>query len=60
MTVNVTIKNIYGQDKIYPACEKSKVFAELAGTTTLTPASIALIKKLGYEVIVISVLPSSL
>jgi hypothetical protein len=35
---------------IYPVCEQAKLFAQLAGTKTLTKQSISLIKKLGYTV----------
>jgi hypothetical protein len=50
MNIQVTIKNVYGTEKIYPACSKSEVFAKLAGTTTLTHQSIQLIKALGYTI----------
>ena len=48
MTIQVTIKNVYGNETIYPACEKSKLFARLAGHKTLTRADIETIKALGY------------
>ena len=35
-TIYVTIKNVYGNDLIYPACDDSNVFAELIGQKTLT------------------------
>lgn len=50
-TVEVAIKNVYGVDKIYPVCENGKVFAQIAGTKTLTTDTIAKIRKLGYTVI---------
>jgi hypothetical protein len=46
----VRIDRNYGKRTIYPACETAKIFAELAGTKTLTDRIIDLIKKLGYEV----------
>ncbi len=52
MQVTVELKNNYGQQAIYPVCEKAKMFSRIAGTLTLTPQSLALIKTLGYEVIV--------
>ena len=51
MEIKVTIKNVYGQDLVYPVCSKAKVFAQIAGTTTLTPETLSKIMFLGYEVI---------
>lgn len=48
----VTLKDVYGVRKVYPACEKSRLFADIAGTTTLTDQNIARIKALGYTVTV--------
>jgi hypothetical protein len=50
MTITVRIKNNYGQQVVYPFCEVSKKLAALAGTTTLTPMAIRLIKDIGYTV----------
>ena len=46
----VEIKDVYGHDKCYPVCTDAKLFAKIAGTTTLTKNSIDLIKKLGYSI----------
>jgi len=45
----VRVQNVYGERRIYPACSKSNSFAEIAGTATLTPRVISLIKLLGYS-----------
>ncbi len=50
MEIIVTIKNNYGTETIYPSCLKGHLFAEMAGTKTLTPQTIKLIKALGYTV----------
>lgn len=50
MTIIVRITNSYGNQVIYPVCEVSKKLAELAGTKTLTPIAIRLIKDIGYTV----------
>lgn len=50
LEITVEIKDVYGQTKVYPMCEKSKLFAEIAGTKTLTTYNIQKIKALGYEV----------
>lgn len=51
MQIEVAIKNNFGNEAIYPTCEKGKVFAEIAGTKTLTRETLAKIKKLGYTVV---------
>lgn len=35
---------------VYPACDKAKAFANIAGTKTLTFETIQEIKNLGYDV----------
>lgn len=44
----VKIKAVYGQPKIYPVNDVAKIFAEIAGTSTLTHSTIAAAAKLGY------------
>jgi hypothetical protein len=46
----VTTRTVYGNPVIYPACDQSRVFAQLAGTKTLTLQSLKKIKALGYEI----------
>jgi hypothetical protein len=50
MLIQVEIKQVYGNETIYPACETSKLFAQIANTRTLTRAAINSIKALGYGV----------
>jgi hypothetical protein len=50
MTIQVTIKTVYGKDLIYPVDDKAKLFAELVGLKTLTTKHIDLIKALGFTV----------
>ena len=57
--ITVQIKSIYGNEMIYPICPQAKIFAELAGTKTLTRTAINLIKDLGFKVNVVA-LPSTL
>ncbi len=49
-TVKLTVKigNNYGKKVVYPVCEQSRIFAMIAGTTTLTLDTLRLINKLGY------------
>ena len=49
-TITVKIKNNYGVDYVYPVCPKAQDFAEIAGTKTLTPYVLKLIKSLGFEI----------
>ena len=48
--VEVTIRNVYGADKVYPANDLARSLAELAGTTTLTPRALAIARDMGMEV----------
>ena len=52
--ITVEIKNIYGENLAYPKCSKAAAFAAIAGTATLTPRVLRLIKNLGYEIIQLS------
>tara|TARA_R110000796_G_scaffold65782_2_gene151791 strand:- start:6331 stop:6522 length:192 start_codon:yes stop_codon:yes gene_type:complete len=51
-SITVRKKSVYGNDLIYPVCEKAKTFSSIAKTTTLRIGDIELIKKLGYEIMV--------
>lgn len=52
--IKVSVKNVYGNELIYPECEQSKLLAQLTGRKTLTQDAISLIKQLGYEIEVIA------
>ena len=41
-------KNVYGVERVYPVCNKSKILTALTGQKTLLADDIKLIKKLGY------------
>jgi hypothetical protein len=60
MMIQVEIKTVYGQAKVYPACDAAKTFAQLANATTLTAANVRLIKSLGYRVEVVNTNPIQL
>ena len=42
-------KNVYGVERVYPVCNKAKLFARISGNKTLLPEVIELVKKLGYN-----------
>ncbi len=48
--IQVHVKNVYGVVRVYPVCATAKLLCKLAGGQTLSPASLATIKDLGYEV----------
>ena len=50
LSILVEVKNIYGDERIYPICEKAKLFALLTGCKTLSRVAINHIKSLGYVV----------
>lgn len=50
MRITITLREVYGVAKAYPVCVDAQLFAQLAGTKTLTVQALALIAKLGYEV----------
>lgn len=54
MNIQVYIKSVYGNELVYPHCEQAKLMAKLAKTSTLTPKDIAIIKSMGYSVVVVS------
>jgi hypothetical protein len=50
MNINVEVRDVYGQTVYYPMCDKAKLFAQIAGTKTLTPDVLRKIELLGYGV----------
>jgi len=50
LACTVLVKNVYGRDLYYPHCWQSKLFAEIAGTDTLTLPTIKRMQSLGYTV----------
>ena len=48
--ITVRVKDVYGVTKYYPDCLDAKVFAKIAGTTTLTEVTLRRIMELGYKV----------
>ena len=50
LVIEVEVKDVYGKPTYYPICFKSTIFSHIAGTTTLTPTTLKLIKDLGYSI----------
>ena len=42
-------KSVWGTERIYPICERSKLFTRLIGQKTLDRSAIELIRQLGYD-----------
>jgi len=53
--IKVQIKNVYGNETIYPVCRHAQFLAAMAGTRTLTVEKLRLIKAEGYEVEIVPV-----
>lgn len=49
--VHIQVKNVYGNELIYPVCENARTFAAIANTKTLSVRDINMIRKLGYVVV---------
>jgi hypothetical protein len=46
----VQIKQVYGNDTIYPVCERAKLFTELLGQKSLTFTDMRIIQAMGFKV----------
>jgi len=42
-------KSVWGTERIYPICERSKLFTRLVGQKTLDKSAIEIIRQLGYD-----------
>ena len=52
-TIEVIVKNNFGNDLVYPKCDEAIMFAKISGHKTLTPYTIQLLKDNGYTVKVV-------
>jgi hypothetical protein len=50
--VRVKAVTHYGQTRIYPLCDRAKLFALIAGTTTLTVETLRLIDRMGFDIVI--------
>lgn len=48
--ITVRIRGVYGNELIYPVCDKAKILANIAGTKTLTRQTLAYASQLGFDV----------
>ena len=54
MKIQVTIKNVYGNQLVYPKCKTSKAFSDIAKTKTLSIEVLKTIAEIGYQIEVIN------
>jgi hypothetical protein len=54
MNIQVSIKQVYGVERIYPINDKAIFLTQLTNKKTLDSKDIELIKKLGYQIEVIN------
>ena len=54
MNIQVVIKNVYGNQLIYPKCDTSKAFSNIAKTKTLSIENLKTISSMGYHVEVVN------
>ena len=50
MHITVSVRNVYGNETLYPACKTSLFFCHLAETKTITGDMMRLIRAQGYDV----------
>jgi hypothetical protein len=46
----VAVRNVYGNEMVYPINDTAKLFAKIAGTKTLKPETIYTAQLLGFDV----------
>lgn len=49
-SITIEVKNVYGNETIYPVCEQAKLFAQMVEQKTLTKRDLSFITALGYNV----------
>ena len=47
--LTIEIKNVYGNELIYPVCEKAQKLVNLTGQKTFSKYAISTLKSLGYS-----------
>lgn len=47
--VIVKVKNVYGEDKVYPVCANAHIFADMLNQKTFTRSDLVHVSALGFE-----------
>lgn len=50
LSIQVTVRQAYGQERVYPVCDKAKLFASLIGGKIFSPDDLRIIGLLGYKI----------
>ena len=56
--IEITVRKVYGVPTIYPANDQAKLLAKIAGTKTLTNASLALAEQMGFSIVTVQAMPN--
>jgi len=60
MALQVQIRNVYGNELVYPVCEQAKLFTQLLGVKTFNHHQIETLKQLGYIFEAVTVKPRNI
>ena len=50
-SIQIIVKNVYGKETLYPACEQAEFLCRIAKTSTITDNIIATCKAFGVEIV---------
>ena len=50
--IEITVRNVYGEDKFYPHNDQARGLAAIAGTKTLTKAVLRVAQDMGFTITV--------
>jgi len=53
-TIEIEVRSVYGTPTIYPVNDQAKLLAKIAGTKTLTNASLALAEQMGFAIVTVA------
>lgn len=54
ISIKIELRQVYGETKFYPACDKALRLAQIAGTKTLTRATLEQAEAMGFHVKVVA------
>jgi len=49
-TIKIQMKSVFGNELVYPVCDKSKILTALTRKKTLDNQDLEMIKNLGYKI----------
>lgn len=49
LILTLVIKNVFGNELVYPACNQGKTLAKFKGTKTFNDTDLKILKDLGYS-----------